>query len=561
MSMTNIPDTIAEIGGTNAKAAVFVAVLCLFTSAITRLYTSFRKTEWGEVKEWCMITACLQRGENPASNLIKALHEVSGMHLFYVRVRMFGLFGPHLIFPKDEGLVTHVTRSKKYVRFNPLTSVHSPAGRLITKATGLDSYINKYLTGSIWCNLDGPHAKRQKAVYHGYIQKSVSQNLSKRAYVFAKEFLRNFAEREGSEFDLFDMCQKLNAEMQLKLMYDYTLKTCSLERYVEIANKGFQCMYKFRAPEKDIIEDMDKLFEDMVANSGDDGFIAYFKKAHLEGKLSFDEFYHNVIVAVFLSQQTLPHGTFWPIARCAHDQGVLKAVRNDEDSLVEYVSEEFRIHGPSSPILMPYIALEEDSYGSLAVPKGSIIQIMPGLLHANPRLWEEPNTFKQKRFSSVVRKRLSSLSATIIGSDFDSDDEEEKKLDDTDLIENFESKALTMESISAMLFSRTDEQDALDRPSKKKMVRRSSSLENAPKSASKQRYIPFGVGRGICPAQRLGLTTVLNSVKALIDDWDIEIIDDKGLLERPSQDHILVDTISRPRNDIRCRIMKRDGRI
>eukprot|EP00546_Thalassionema_frauenfeldii_P010365 CAMPEP_0178910856 /NCGR_PEP_ID=MMETSP0786-20121207/9334_1 /TAXON_ID=186022 /ORGANISM="Thalassionema frauenfeldii, Strain CCMP 1798" /LENGTH=546 /DNA_ID=CAMNT_0020583163 /DNA_START=47 /DNA_END=1688 /DNA_ORIENTATION=+ len=536
--MASILDTITEVGGPNVKAIFVVAFLCLSIAAMKRLYNLVLKTTWSEVKEWCMIIACLLRGNNPASNLIKALHEESGAHLFYIRVRIFGFFGPQVIFPRDEGLVTHVTRSKKFVRFNPLSSIHSPFGRMITKATGLDSYINNYLASSIWCNLDGELQKRQKAVYHAYIQQAVNQNLSEKAYLFAQKFLRVFVEREGPEFNLFDMVQKLNAAMQLKLTYNYTLRTCSLDRYVEIANKGFQCMYHFRTPDQDVLDDMDELFEDMVANSGNDGFVAYFKKAHLEGRLTYDEFYHNVIVAVFLSQQTLPHATFWPIARCAHDKGVLNAVRNNEDGLVEYVSEEFRVHGPSSPILMPYISLEEDAYGSLTVPKGSVIQIMPALLHTNPRLWEEANTFKRKRFSSVIGKRLSTLSIK----DIDIDDEEEKKSEDEDLAEKSKSKALTMESMSAMLFSRTDEQDTLDRPLKK-MSRRGSSLEGAPKSASKQRYMPFGVGRGICPGQKLGLTTVLNSVKALIDDWDIEIIDDKGLLERPSQDHILVDTI------------------
>lgn len=58
----------------------------------------------------------------------------------------------------------------------------------------------------------------------------------------------------------------------------------------------------------------------------------------------------------------------------------------------------------------------------------------------------------------------------------------------------------------------------------------------------------------------LGLTTVLNSIKALIDDWDIVLLDDKGLLDKPICEHILVGTISRPRNDVLCRLSPRKAK-
>jgi hypothetical protein len=38
----------------------------------------------------------------------------------------------------------------------------------------------------------------------------------------------------------------------------------------------------------------------------------------------------------------------------------------------------------------------------------------------------------------------------------------------------------------------------------------------------------------------LGLTTILTSIRTLIGSWDIEIIDDKDLLERTTHEHILV---------------------
>jgi len=57
----------------------------------------------------------------------------------------------------------------------------------------------------------------------------------------------------------------------------------------------------------------------------------------------------------------------------------------------------------------------------------------------------------------------------------------------------------------------------------------------------------------------IGLGVVLNAVKALLDVWDIEVLEDYGLRSRSIHEHILVDTISRPRNDVRCRLTRRAG--
>jgi cytochrome P450 len=258
---------------------------------------------------------------------------------------------------------------------------------------------------------------------------------------------------------------------------------------------------------------MDALFQDMMDCSGDLGYVRFFEKAYKAGKLSYQEYHHNIVVAILLSQQTLPHATFWPIARFASNPEALDRVRNNPEVLVELVAEEYRVHGPSSPILMPYMTLKDDNYGPLSIPKGTVVQIMPSLMHTNPRLWESCDDYDMFRFSKTIRARL------------DAEDSTNKAKEES-------MGAVPLNQMNAMLFSRTDATDSVDRPLKVgKAVRRPSNLREAPKSDSKQRYIPFGLGRGTCPGQKLGLATVLNSVKALIDNWDIEIVDDKGLLQ------------------------------
>lgn len=522
-----------------------VALLGCAVMAFQLLARLWRERQ--EIREWYLLVRHLaaKGATNPGSNLMKALQAASGEHLSFVRMRVCGCFGPRMIFPRDEGLIAHITSNHKtYVRFNPVTSELSPLGRILCRAGGVHCYIQKYLSQSIWCNLEGPVHKRQKAVYNSYIHQAVTKvNFPEKAYQVAQAFFRDMDRKNENEFFLFQTIQKLNAALSLALIFDYKLTTCSLDRFVELANEGFGCIYRFQTPSQQAMSDMDELFQDMLNNSGDSGFVSFFQTAYEKGSLaSEEEVFHNLVVAVFLGQQTLPHATFWPLARFATNPLSRQTVRADPDALAHLIAEEYRVHAPSTPLLMPYMALNDDQYGPLSIAKGSIFFIMPHLLHTNPRLWEDCEEYKVFRFSEAVRSRLVRKG----------DKEEDKKRTKMSTAGN---NIVQLTTVHATLVSRTDPLDSYDRPTRKLPDRSSSSLQDGPKSNTKQRYIPFGVGRGICPAQKLGLTTVLNSIRALLDEWDLELVDDQGLLDKPLQEHILVDTISRPRNDFLVRLV------
>lgn len=520
----DLPKTAAIVAGSALAAAGTLKMA-------RRLYN-----EGKEVMEWLTLVRHLLVGNcrRPAQNLIYALHQASGDHLYRIKFRLFGIFGAHVILPRDEGLTMHIATSQKYVRINPLTSDLFPLGRLACRLSGFQAYLDKYLSHSVWCQLDGESHKRQKAVYTAYMQKTVQPKLNEGAYDCATSFWRDIVTTSGPEFDLFGTLQKIMAVLQVELTLGYKLTTCSIERFVEIANRGFEAAYTLQVPADDVTDDLDRLIADMCVNADDEGFAGFFRAAWKDGRLTYEEFKHNVVIAVLLSQQTLPHSTFWPVRRCASSPEILRQVRDNPETIADMVAEEFRMHGPSSPILMPYLALEEDQYGPLRIEKGTLVQMMPSLLHLNPRLWNDAKSYDVGRFSKAAHAKLRASDAAC----------------------GERQDVVTPSVVSAALVTRLSPRDRSHRP---ELFRRQAaeSLDSADKSSTKMRYVPWGVGRGICPGQRLGLSLVLNAFKALVDAWDFDIVEDKGLLSRPVHEHILVETISRPRNDVRLRLKPR----
>jgi hypothetical protein len=74
--------------------AITVTVFGVGVAILSRVYN-----ESNEILEWFGLVWWLYKGDGYAYNLIKALKEVSGEHLFYIRVRFFCLFSNFFNFP------------------------------------------------------------------------------------------------------------------------------------------------------------------------------------------------------------------------------------------------------------------------------------------------------------------------------------------------------------------------------------------------------------------------------------------------------------------------------
>ena len=132
-------------------------------------------------------------------------------------------------------------------------------------------------------------------------------------------------------------------------------------------------MYAFHSPSREETQKLAGLCKDMLRGGGKNGFVHYIRQ-HAPKKMTKEqlekELRHNLMASLFLGQQSLANGAFWVIVRLAQEPELLKEIRHNRSTLPEVIAEELRIHPPSSPFLMPYLALEDDDYKGLQIGAG-----------------------------------------------------------------------------------------------------------------------------------------------------------------------------------------------
>ena len=209
--------------------------------------------------------------------------------------------------------------------------------------------------------------------------------------------------------DLFSMLQKIVAILQLSFIMDYQLpdgwflvsmlstvcldlqSLCLLrilllrtvEKYLNVTNGVFGVLYASQRPSETDCQELEVLLDDMMQKAGPDGLLKHMEKEGEEAPCR-EEIRHNLTAGLLLGQQSLANALFWLVLHFAEHPDMLERVRKDEDQLAAMILEIFRTHPPSSPFLMPYLALEDDEYNDESIKKGDLIVIIPIMLLALP---------------------------------------------------------------------------------------------------------------------------------------------------------------------------------
>ncbi|CAL5326191.1 unnamed protein product [Camellia sinensis] len=65
--------------------------------------------------------------------------------------------------------------------------------------------------------------------------------------------------------------------------------------------------------------------------------------------------------------------------------------------LQDIISETFRLF-PPAPLLVPHMSSEDCTIGGFEVPRDTILLVNAWAIHRNPQVWDNPTSFKPKRF-------------------------------------------------------------------------------------------------------------------------------------------------------------------
>ena len=64
-----------------------------------------------------------------------------------------------------------------------------------------------------------------------------------------------------------------------------------------------------------------------------------------------------------------------------------------------------RVLNPPQPFLLPHFPSEDCIVGEFHIQRRTILLVNAWFMHRNPKLWEEPNRFKPKRFEVTIGER------------------------------------------------------------------------------------------------------------------------------------------------------------
>jgi len=438
----------------------------------------------------------------------------------FAKVRMFGVFGRCIIFPRDGELISHVTTSQNYKRVNPLDAKNFEGAELLTRVFGMKPFLNSFLTQSIWFQPSGDIHFRQRELFLGFVTKFLTEEAQREIYSLSSEALRERIECNGDTVDLFDLLQEVVSIVQLHFISDYRLPdSWTIEEYCSITNSAFGGMYSFTSPSAHQQAGLVSLTSDMLENSGPKGLVRHMRRhasSDLPDAQREQELLHNLMAGLFLGQQSLANAAYWAVRRLFGSPALLKQVRADEQLLPSLIKEEMRVHPPSSPLLMPFLNCQRDVYKGTVIEEGSIVAVVPILLHLNDDVWPDSAFFKPARFDAEVAERRASFQGSH---------------------QHRESKgAVPVEDVYAAMAQKGE--DCQNSGSRCPMAK-----TDATSKTQSERYCPFGVGRARCPMMGFSIGVVMNLMCAIMRDWEVDLHDDFDL---PVSDHVLVDTGSRP---------------
>ncbi len=239
-----------------------------------------------------------------------------------------------------------------------------------------------------------------------------------------------------------------------------------------------------------------------VAESSRPKSVGYIlREAWKAGDLDEREACENAVMYVLAQAPTM--GIFWTLYRAAH-LGTQTTLRENRREIVKAIKEELRLHAPVASMFGREV-LRDDRLGDLPVKAGDKIVMSPMYIHTNPRQWSDPFAYDAQRWTSTVG-------------------------DGKEIVE-----------------PATDPDDSRSRP-------QARAVGQAP-----ARYLPFGGGGQACQGRWFASDEMLLVVEEILAAYELEILDDQGLLAKPLAEQVRFHVYNRPFNDVRMRPRRRES--
>lgn len=213
------------------------------------------------------------------------------------------------------------------------------------------------------------------------------------------------------------------------------------------------------------------------------------------GELNEREACENGVMYVLAQAPTM--GVFWTLYRAARG-GRQQALRDSRKEIVKAIKEELRLHAPVTSMFRRQV-LRDDTLGGLPVSAGDLLILCPMFIHTNPKQWTEPMRHDPERWTAHTG-------------------------DAKEIVE-----------------PKTDAADGRARPA------------TLPKGTASARYLPFGGGGQACQGRWFAADEMLIVVEEILKHYDLEVLEDHGLLDKPLHDQVTLHVYNRPANDVRVK--------
>jgi len=217
------------------------------------------------------------------------------------------------------------------------------------------------------------------------------------------------------------------------------------------------------------------------------------------GDINEREACENAVMYMLAQAPTM--GSFWTLYRSARN-GTQDSLRASRREIVKAIKEELRLHAPVATMFTRGI-LRDDTLGGKPVEAGATIIMCPMYIHTNPRQWTHAETHDTQRWSAPVG-------------------------DGKEIVE-----------------PKTDASDSTSRP------------QPLPEGAHGARYVPYGGGGQACQGRWYASDEMLVVVEEILAHCELQVIDDRGLLDRPLHDQVQFHVYNRPWNDVRMKVVRR----
>jgi len=129
----------------------------------------------------------------------------------------------------------------------------------------------------------------------------------------------------------------------------------------------------------------------------------------------------NIVTFIGAGHETTANALSWSLYLLSQDERARAHVEREVDEVLEegalephhldklvytraVIDEAIRLYPPAP--YMSRAAIDDDRIGELEIPAGSMVAIVPYLLHRHRRLWNEPDAFQPERFLPENRGRI-----------------------------------------------------------------------------------------------------------------------------------------------------------